>query len=106
MGAVEIGWASLPAPIGVDAWIGAGAYDLHTDGSASAPYRPSGGDVASFLTTAGVGALAELSPRVLLALDVTAVVLTPQPIVVIAGRDAGSAGLPSIGASLGMMVGL
>jgi hypothetical protein len=106
LGALEIGWASAPAPVGVDAWIGAGGYDLHTDGSASAPYRALGGDVASLLTTAGVGALAQLSPRVLLALDVTAVVLTPQPIVVIAGRDAGSAGLPSIGASLGMMVGL
>jgi hypothetical protein len=106
MGALEFGWASVPAPIGVDVWGGAGGYDLHTDGSASAPYRALGGDVASFVTTAGVGALAQLSPRVLLALDLSAVVLTPQPIVVIAGRDVGSAGLPSIGASLGLLVGL
>jgi hypothetical protein len=50
--------------------------------------------------------LARLGPRVLLALDVFAVLLAPQPVVVIAGRDAGSAGSPSIGASLGMVVGL
>ncbi|MGH7435483.1 MAG: hypothetical protein ACRENE_07395, partial [Polyangiaceae bacterium] len=58
------------------------------------------------LTTAGAGVMAQLFPRVLLALDVSAVALAPQPVVVIAGHDAGSAGLPSLGASLGMIVGL
>ncbi|MGH7440126.1 MAG: hypothetical protein ACRENE_30920, partial [Polyangiaceae bacterium] len=63
LGALEIGWASVPSPIGVDAWIGVGGYDLHTDGSASAPYRAVGGEVASVLTTAGAVVMAQLFPR-------------------------------------------
>jgi hypothetical protein len=106
LGALELGWASTPAPVAARAWIGAGAYDLHTDGSAPAPYRATSGDALALLTTAGVGALAQLSPRVGLTLDLTFSLLEPQPVVVIAGRDAGSAGPPLFGASLGMIVGL
>jgi hypothetical protein len=62
--------------------------------------------VASFLWTAGIGGLAQIGPRVALNADVMAVFLDPRPIVVIAGTDAGSAGAPSIGASLGVLVGL
>jgi len=106
LAALSIGVASFPDPVGVHAWVGAGAYDLHTDGSASAPYRATSGDVVSFMTTAGVGALARIAPRVGLTLEVTALMLAPQPVVTIAGHDAGSAGLPSLGASLGVLVGL
>jgi hypothetical protein len=88
------------------AWIGAGGFDLHTDGSAVAPYRGSGGGIVSLLGTAGLGGLARVGPRIALTADVTAIVLDPQPIVVIAGRDAGSAGAPSAGVSLGVLVGL
>jgi hypothetical protein len=106
LGALELGWASVPRPVGVNAWIGAGGYDLHTDGSAATPYRATSGDVVSFLMTAGLGVLFEIGPRVGVTADVTALVVDPQPVVVIAGRDAGGAGLPSLGGSLGVVVGL
>jgi hypothetical protein len=106
LAALAIGWASVPRPVGVYAWVGAGGFDLHTEGSASAPYRATSGDVVSLLTTAGLGALVQIAPRVGLTLEGTALFLDPQPIVVIAGRDAGSAGVPSLGASLGLIVGL
>ena len=79
---------------------------MHTDGSAVPPYRGASGDVVSFLWCAGIGGLARVGSRVALTADLAAVFLDPQPIVVIAGRDAGSAGAPSIGASLGVLVGL
>jgi hypothetical protein len=106
LGAVELGWASVPHPVGLHAWIGAGGYDLHTDGSASLPYRATSGDVVSVLVTAGVGGLVEIAPHLGLTAEVTAVVLDPEPIVVIAGRDVGGAGVPSIGGTLGVVVGL
>jgi hypothetical protein len=106
LAALAIGWASAPGPLGGFAWIGAGAFDLHSSGSAVGPYRGTSGDVASFLWTAGVGGLARLGPRVALTAELMAVLLDPQPIVVIAGNDAGHAGAPSVGASLGVLVGL
>jgi hypothetical protein len=106
LAAVSVGWATEPRPIGARAWIGAGGFDLHSSGSASSPYRGISGDIGSFLWTAGVGGLARIGPRVALTADLMAVLLDPQPIVVIAGRDAGSAGAPSVGASLGVLVGL
>lgn len=106
MAALAVGWASDPRPLGGYAWIGAGGFDLHTDGSAAPPYRGTSGGVVSFLWTAGIGGLVRLGPRIGLTADVTAVSLDPRPIVVIAGKDAGSAGAPSVGASLGVLVGL
>jgi hypothetical protein len=106
LAAFAIGWASEPKPLGAYAWIGAGGFDLHTDGSADAPNRGTSGDVVSFLWTAGIGGLARIGPRIALTADLTAVFLDPQPVVVIAGRDAGGAGAPSVGASLGVLVGL
>jgi hypothetical protein len=106
LAALSVGWALEPKPIGVSAWVGAGGFDLHTDGSAVAPYRGTSGGVVSFLGAAGVEGLARLGPRIALTADLLAVLLDPQPVVVIAGRDAGGAGAPSIGASLGVLVGL
>jgi hypothetical protein len=79
---------------------------LHTDGSATAPYRGSSGGVLSFLSTVGLGGLARIGSRVALTADLAAFFLDPRPIVVIAGSDAGSAGAPSIGATFGLLVGL
>ncbi len=106
LAALAVGWASEPRPLGVYAWVGAGGFDLHTDGSGVAPYRGSSGDVVSFLWTAGIGGLARMGPRIGLTADLITVLLDPEPIVVIAGRDAGRAGAPSVGASLGLLVGL
>jgi hypothetical protein len=106
LAAGAVGWASEPKPLGVYAWVGAGGFDLHTDGSAVAPNRGFSRDVVSFLWTAGVGGLARVGPRIALTADLTAVFLDPQPIVVIAGKDAGSAGAPSVGGALGVLVGL
>jgi hypothetical protein len=106
LAALTIGWASDPSPIGVRAWVGAGGFHLQAEGSAAPPYRGVSGDVTSFLCTAGVGGLARLGPHIALVADVVAIFLDPRPIVVIAGSDAGSAGAPSLGASLGAVVGL
>ncbi len=106
LAALAVGWALEPKPLGVAAWVGAGGFDLHTDGSAVAPNRGASGSVVSFLAAAGVGGLARLGPRVALTVDLAAIFLDPRPIVVIAGSDAGSAGSPSLGASLGVLVGL
>jgi hypothetical protein len=104
--ALAVGWASEPKPLGVYAWVGVGGFDLHSDGSAVSPNRGTSGGVASFLSTAGIGGLARIGPRIALTADLAAVLLDPRPIVVIAGSDAGSAGAPSVGASIGVLVGL
>ncbi|HLK35964.1 MAG TPA: hypothetical protein VKU41_04375 [Polyangiaceae bacterium] len=106
LGALTVGWASEPKPIGVQAWMGAGGFDLQAQGSAAPPYRPTTGVVGSFLWTAGVGGVAQIGARFALTADVSAVFLDPKPVVVIAGRDAGGAGAPSVGASVGALVGL
>jgi hypothetical protein len=106
LAALALGWASDPQPLGAFAWVGVGGFDLHSSGSAVAPYRGISGDVASFLWTVGLGGLARIGPRVALSVELMAISLDPQPVVVIAGNDAGSAGTPSIGASLGVLVGL
>jgi hypothetical protein len=106
LAAVDLGWASVPRPIGGLVWVGAGGFDLHASGSATTPYRGVSADVASFLWTVGVGGVARIGSRVALTAEVAAIFLDPKPIVVIAGNDAGSAGSPSVGASLGLLVGL
>jgi hypothetical protein len=106
LAALSFGWASDPKPLGAYAWVGAGGFDLHANGSAATPYLGISGDVVSFLATAGVGGLARIGPRVALTADLMVVLLDPEPVVVIAGSDAGSAGTPSVGASLGVLVGL
>jgi hypothetical protein len=105
-GALDLGWAMDPDPVGVFAWIGAGVSDLHTVGSAALPYHATSGTVVSFLATAGVGGALRLGSRLALTLDAAAVFLVPRPVVVIGGQDAGSEGLPSIAGSLGLLVGL
>ncbi len=106
LAALSVGWALDPRPVGASAWVGAGGFDLHASGSAGGSYRGVSADIASFLWTAGVGGLARIGTRVALTAEVTAVFLDPKPVVVIAGNDAGSAGAPSVGASLGVVVGL
>jgi hypothetical protein len=103
---VAVGWALEPKPFAVRIWVGAGGFDLHTEGSATGPYRGISGGVGSFLWTAGVGGLARIGARVALEADVATLFLDPRPIVVLAGNDAGSAGAPSVGASFGVLVGL
>jgi hypothetical protein len=106
LAALAVGWALEPRPVGAQAWVGAGGFDLHTDGSATGPYRGTSGEIWSFLWTAGFGGLARIAPRVALTVDVAALFLDPRPIVVLAGSDSGSAGAPSIAASFGILVGL
>ncbi len=106
LAALSLGWASDPKPLGACAWIGAGGFDLHANGSAAPPYRGISAGVVSFLGTAGIGGLARIGPRVALSADLMAIFLDPEPVVVIAGRDVGGAGIPSVGASLGVLVGL
>jgi hypothetical protein len=53
---------------------------------------------------AGLGGVARVSERVAFTAEVMALLLVPQPVVVIADRDAGRAGAPSLGLSLGVVV--
>jgi hypothetical protein len=103
---LDLGWASAPDPLGVFAWIGAGLFDLHTVGSAVAPYHQTSDSVLSFLSTAGVGGVARMGSRTAFVAEVAALALLPRPFVAIGGEDAGSAGAPSIAVSLGLLVGL
>jgi hypothetical protein len=102
----DFGWASAANPIGAFAWIGVGAFDLHATGSATGEYRSRSQGVLSFLSMAGVGSMARLSDRLSVTAEITALSLIPQPVVVIANHDAGRAGAPSLGLSLGLLVSL
>jgi hypothetical protein len=103
---LDFGWATDPKPLGVFASVGLGAFVLHTAGSAVAPYNSTSDSVFSFLSTAGVGGVARIGQRTALTAELAALSLLPRPVVVIGGRDAGSAGAPSIGVSFGLLVGL
>jgi hypothetical protein len=103
---LDFGWASSPRPLGVVAWIGAGAFDFHVTGSAIPPFHSRSDSVLSFLVTAGVGGVARLGPRVGLTAELAALALDPEPAVTIGNRDAGMVGAPSIALSLGIVVGL
>jgi hypothetical protein len=102
--ALDFGWASDAAPVGAFAWMGLGAFDLHVTGSAAGPYRSKSEGVLSFLGMAGLGGVARVGERIAFTAEVMALLLVPQPVVVIADADAGRAGAPSLGLSLGVVV--
>jgi hypothetical protein len=102
--ALDLGWASNAAPLGAFAWLGIGAFDLHVTGSATGPYRSKSEGVLSLLGMAGLGGVARASERVAFTAEVMVLGLVPQPVVVIANQDAGRAGAPSLGLSLGIVV--
>ncbi|HEX4335839.1 MAG TPA: hypothetical protein VH062_07995 [Polyangiaceae bacterium] len=102
----DLGWASRAEPFGGYAWVGVGAFDLHVTGSANNPYRSQSQGVLSFLSMAGVGGVARLGERLALTAEFTALSLIPQPVVIIANHDAGKAGAPSLGLSVGLLVSL
>jgi hypothetical protein len=106
LAALAFGVATEPKPFGVEAWLGVGGFDLHTSGSAAPPYRGTSGDVVSFSSSAGIGGLLRLAPRVALNAEFAEIMLEPRPIVVIAGADAGKVGAPSLAVALGILVGL
>jgi hypothetical protein len=62
--------------------------------------------VLSLAASIGFGGVARISSHLLLTAELGTLWLTPYPVVVIAGKDVGSAGLPSLSAALGVMVGL
>jgi hypothetical protein len=99
---VDVGWATAPRPLGLFACIGAGLYFLQTTGAAIPPHQSTSDDLLSFLATAGLGGVAWLGESVAMTADVFAVGLMPKPVVVIADREVGPAGGPSIGASLSL----
>jgi hypothetical protein len=103
---LDFGVTTRAKPIGAYGWVGLGAFHLHTSGSAAAPYRPQSDGVLSFLSMAGVGAVARASDTVAFTADFMALLLVPQPIVVIGEQEAGKAGAPSLALALGLLVGL
>ncbi|HMJ15120.1 MAG TPA: hypothetical protein VK524_27085 [Polyangiaceae bacterium] len=105
-GSLDLGWATETRPFGAFAWLGAGAFYLHTTGTARAPYRATSDGVLSFLATAGVAGVARIGTRLALTGQLAAIGLVPKPVVVIAGQDAGSSGSPSLALSLGLLIGL
>ena len=103
---LDLGWATRAAPLGALVWLGAGAFHLHTAGSAAQPYRSTSDDVLSVLLTGGLGGVVRLGQDVALSAELAAVGLVPRPVVVIANRDAGSAGNPALAMSLNLLVAL
>jgi hypothetical protein len=103
---LDLAWATPVRPFGAFVWAGMGAFYLHTSGTAREPYRSTSDGVLSFLATAGVAGVARLGTRLALTAQLTTLALVPKPVVVIAGQAAGSAGAPSLGLSLGLVVGL
>lgn len=103
-GSLELGWVADTRPVVAFAWAGIGAYYLRTSGEAEAPFRASSAGVVSALGTVGVGGLVRLGRGVTLSADVAAIGLVPQPVVVIANHDAGTAGAPSLAAALSLLV--
>jgi len=101
---LEMGWATATRPLGAFAWIGGGAFLLQTTGAAVPPYHSTNDNVWSFLATAGVGGIARLGRRIAVTSEVSVLGLVPQPVIVIAAHDAGSAGTPSLAASIGLLV--
>jgi len=104
--AVDIGLATDASPFGIFGWVGPGTFHLHTSGSAVAGYRATTDDVLSFLLNAGIGAMARVGQRITLTLEVGTLWLIPHPVIVIAGKDAGKAGVPSVQLAVGALVGL
>jgi hypothetical protein len=103
---LDFGVTTRASPLGAYGWVGLGAFNLHASGSAAAPYRPTSEGVLSFLSMAGVGAVARASDTVAFTAEFMALLLVPQPIVMIADQEAGRAGAPSLSLSLGLLVGL
>jgi hypothetical protein len=103
---LDLGWATPPAPLGALAWIGAGAFHLHTSGAAAVPYRSTSDDVYSLLLGGGLGGIARFSQDVALSAELSALALLPRPVVVIASRDAGSSGNPALSLSLNLLLAL
>jgi hypothetical protein len=56
--------------------------------------------------TAGVGGIARLGQNLALSAEAAALGFFPRPIVVMAGRDAGSAGAPSLSLAFSLLVAL
>jgi hypothetical protein len=103
---VDLGWATVAQPLGAYAWAGLGASYLHTNGSAEPPYRSTSDGIVSLLAAAGLGGLVRLSRSVVFSTEVAAFGLVPQPVVVIADRDVGKAGFPSLGVAVGLSIAL
>lgn len=83
---------------------GAGAHHLRAEGAPRAPYASAGGDVWSFMASAGVGAAFRITERAALLLDVHALFLQPRPVVALAGERLGSAGRPTLAGFFGLVV--
>lgn len=101
---LDIGWATEARPIGAFAWAGAGASYLYTTGAAAPPFHSTSAGVLSFVGTVGVGGLVKLGRSFALSADLAVLGLVPKPTVVIADSEAGTAGGPSLGASLALVI--
>jgi hypothetical protein len=103
-GSVEFGWATDTQPVVAYAFAGLGAYYLRTSGEAEPPLRGSTAGVVSALGMAGLGGIVRLSRGIALSADIAILGLVPQPVVVIASEEVGTAGAPSIALSLALVV--
>jgi hypothetical protein len=103
-GAIEIGWATDTQPVVAYAFAGLGAYYLRTSGEAEPPLRGSSAGVVSALGMAGLGGIVRISRGIALSADIAILGLVPQPVVVIASEEVGTAGAPSIALSLALVV--
>ncbi len=100
--AVELGWETKVRTVGAYGWLGVGGYYLHTTGRAVPPYHSTSSGVLSLVAELGLGAVARLSPVLAATAEVGVMGLVPKPIVVIADREMGTAGGPSVTLSGGL----
>jgi hypothetical protein len=104
--AVDVAWASGTDPVAAVLAIGGGVFHLHTEGSAEPPNHSRSDDVVSLSANFSAGALVRLGPRLAFSAEATAILLHPEPVVIVAHRVVGAAGAPSVGLSLGIVLAL
>jgi hypothetical protein len=80
--------------------LGAGAYHIGVDGTASWPYSGSSDDRIVFAGDAGLGLALSLTSSLALSLEGHAILLTPYPVVRFLGVDTADVGNPLVAATL------
>jgi hypothetical protein len=102
----ELGLLELVGTIAPLSWLrpsislGAGAYHINVDGSATPPYASLGGDRFTFAADAGVGLELSLTSSLALSLEGHAVLVTPNPVIRFLEVDVAKVGNPLVSGAL------
>jgi hypothetical protein len=98
--APEVNWSGLSPMI----WLGGGFYHLVANGELQTPYTNQSAEVWSAAGVLGVGLGYRLTDEVMALLDAEAVLTAPRAVVTMLGERVGTAGRPSIGSTLGIVM--